>query len=234
LLPEVTVPDLPADAVDSPDFLVRLSYEYFNKINLTDEDRERNRLYRHQILRNDLYRQSNNLAEYYQNLEMQVKIVVNNQIYISRVAQLTQRTNQFNLTSRRYTVADVTILMNNPQHKIYTLELNDKFGSQGIVGVIITYQKDASTCKIDTFLLSCRVIGRTVEDTFLSFVLNRIKETSTKLVEAQYIPTAKNSLVKDFYGNFGFEKIRETESESLWHWQFAGQEIKESPWIMVF
>jgi FkbH-like protein len=132
-----------------------------------------------------------------------------NDLTLARAAQMTQKTNQFNLTTRRYTDADLRNKL-SAGSRIFTLSVRDKFGDSGITGLCII-DFAGETAYLDSFLLSCRILGKHIEDAFLNFVLNQLKQQGVKTVQAQYIPTAKNMQVKDFYTNNGFQTIVQDE-----------------------
>jgi FkbH-like protein len=125
---------------------------------------------------------------------------------IKRVAQLTQRTNQFNLTTRRYTEADIAAMAQNPNWRIYVLGLKDKFGDNGTVG-LAQVEIQPKQWRVDTFLMSCRVIGRQVEDALVDRICRDAAKAGCISVSAEYIPTAKNNLVAGFWDKSSFKKL---------------------------
>ncbi len=127
-------------------------------------------------------------------------------VSIARVAQLTQKTNQFNLTTHRYSERDINNFVCSNDHLVYCLRLSDRFGESGNVGVIIVEKKKYSWI-IDTFLLSCRVIGRGVEKLFLAYLMQEAKKCNVKDIIGMYIPTKKNELVANFYKDQNFKEI---------------------------
>jgi len=160
-------------------------------------------------------------------------ITINDELMIPRQAQLTQRTNQFNLTTRRYNEKDIERFIKDDKYIVYNLELIDKFGSNGIVGLIIVSLDDKQAF-IDTFLMSCRIIGRRVEDAFMGFVLRDLKKKGIKKVFGEYIPTKKNKLVSDVYEKLGFELIETKEDGSKLYKIEVDENIKPMPeWVKV-
>jgi len=119
---------------------------------------------------------------------------------------LTQRTNQFNLTTRRYTEADIAAMAQNPAWRIYVLGLKDKFGDNGTVGLALA-KIQPKQWRVDTFLMSCRVIGRQVEDALVDRICRDASEAGCVSISAEYIPTPKNNLVADFWDKSGFNKL---------------------------
>lgn len=162
---------------------------------LTDEDLRKSDLYKEEASRNTLHEQLGSREAFIASLEIEIFPYRNNPSHIGRAAQLIGKTNQFNLTTKRYSEHDVSLMMG--KHDVYTFEVRDKFGSMGIVGVLIVIDRH-----IDTFLMSCRVLGRGIEESILSFVASRYET-----LRAAYSPTSKNTLVASFYENNGFERI---------------------------
>ena len=134
---------------------------------------------------------------------------------IKRVAQLTQRTNQFNLTTRRYSETDIQAMLQSRNWRIYVLGLKDRFGDNGTVGLAIVEAK-AKDWQIDTFLMSCRVIGRQVEDALVDHTCSEAARAGVKQITAEYIKTPKNDLAKEFWLKMGFEKVEENAAASSW------------------
>ncbi|MBN1765540.1 MAG: HAD family hydrolase [Sedimentisphaerales bacterium] len=176
----------------------------FARAYLTEEDRQRGQIYAAQRQRTELQESVSSLEEFLTSLEMVVSIRLAKDSDIKRAAQLTQRTNQFNLTTRRYTETDISSMLTDDGWRIYVLSLKDKFGDNGTVGLAIIECKE-DTWRIDTFLMSCRVIGRQVEDAFVNYILSEAKNCGVRQVKSEYIPTKKNKLVADFWERMNFE-----------------------------
>jgi FkbH-like protein len=133
---------------------------------------------------------------------MVISIRLAEQKDIKRISQLTNRTNQFNLTTRRYSETDIAAMMKDKSKRVYTLSLKDKFGDNGMVGVAIV-NCAGDKWDIDTFLMSCRIIGRQAEDALFDRILRDAAKQQVSKVEAEYIPTAKNKLVAEFWDRLG-------------------------------
>jgi FkbH-like protein len=204
-LPEVTVPDFPTQPYMLPVFFKKTVEQYFSVYALTDEDKSKTEQYKANVQRLQAQRSFTNMEEYLQWLEIELTVADVNDLTLARAAQMTQKTNQFNLTTRRYTDADLRGKLATGS-RIYTLSVRDKFGDSGITGLCIIDFVD-ETAYLDSFLLSCRILGKRIEEAFLNFVLNLLKQQGVKTVQTQYIPTAKNMQVKDFYDKQGFHKI---------------------------
>ena len=202
-VPDVEVIRLDGDSASYADIIKNIRSLDF--VRLTTTDRIRAVEYGAQRQRADLKARFTDIESYLQNLNMSVKIDFVNQFTISRAAQMTQKTNQFNLTTRRYTVEQLQQLLDK-DFLIFTLESADRFGDNGIVGLIVlnTHSANADIWEIDTFLLSCRVIGREIERAFLSLVIEYARDRHVNKLIGQYIPSQKNKLVSDLYKKCGF------------------------------
>jgi FkbH-like protein len=201
-LPMVEVPDFPAKPYLLVHFFMQLVNDYFRTYELTNEDKHKTEQYKANAQRNELKQQFSDLNAYIRSLEIEIDVIKANEFNIQRIAQMTQKTNQFNLTTHRYTEADINHFLNNGS-LVYCLSVRDKFGDNGITGAIII-DLDKQVANIDTLLLSCRILGKNIEFAFVKYVLNLLQKRNTTIVKARYIPTAKNMLVSDFYDKLGF------------------------------
>ena len=232
-LPQVAVPEFPKDPAELCRWFIDLSFKYFNSITITGEDRARTEIYQADSRRKELEKSSVTLEDFYSSLDMNAIIRVNSRDSSKRIAQLTQRTNQFNLTTRRYTENEILDFMKNNDRMILSLELNDRFGANGIVGVLIA-KIEVDSSYIDTFLMSCRVIGRMVEGSFISYMAEISRAKGIVNVIGEYIPTKKNSLVKDLYKRFGFELSESREDGStVWRFDLSKGNLAGNKWIKV-
>ncbi len=143
---------------------------------------------------------------------MEVTIEPATSFSVPRIAQLTQKTNQMNLTTRRYAEANIQSFINDLNSRIFSVSAKDRFGDYGIIGVIIL-KLQGKECLIDTFLLSCRVISRNIENVMIAFITESIKRIGSSILIGEYIPTARNKPAADMYENFKFEKTGETFSQ---------------------
>jgi FkbH-like protein len=205
VLPEVEVLHLPRDsAVEHRDRLAAAGW--FDTLTLSEEDRLRASSYKAETARTKLRGDSPDLETYFRSLEMVVQIRPADRLSIPRLAQLTQKTNQFNMTTRRYSDEQITRLAAGGSSDVLGLRLSDRFGDAGLVGVGILRYEGADAI-IDTFLLSCRVLGRGVEDAFLVQCLRRAKARGARTAVAEFIKTAKNQIAADFYPTRGFRPV---------------------------
>ncbi len=189
---------------------------FFDSLTFSAEDQRRNEMYGDNRQRKQIEATSGSLQEFLAKLELEVDIGRPSELEIPRVAQLTQKTNQFNLTTRRYTEADIRAFLSNPGADVFALRLKDKVADMGLVGVaIVTYAQ--AVAEIDSFLLSCRVIGRGVEDALLSTIVNHgAQKKGARKVVGRYVPTAKNAQVKDFFPGHQFQPVETATETKVW------------------
>ncbi len=209
-LPQVEVPDLPEDSSLYTSFLKDL--DFFNFHILTDDDFKRNESYRLNIERKKSESSFSNIEDYLRSLQMKIEIKEIDDFTFPRIVQLIQKTNQFNTTTKRYTDSDIGKMRNSEKWKIYSFSVSDKFGDNGIVGVfIIEIVKEKSEIIIDSFIMSCRVIGRDIEKAILFFIVDLAKKVGAETICAEIIPTSKNEPCRIVYKNFGFYQIEENK-----------------------
>ena len=151
---------------------------------------------------------------------------------LARVAQLTQKTNQFNLTTRRYTELQVAEMAKLPHWHIFSIKVRDRFGDHGVVGVAITHD-EGEQCEVDTFLLSCRVIGRTVETALLVHLAESAAQRGCKHLVGWFLPTKKNAPARDFYQQHGFERREANGIGSLWSLDLKRSALRCPDWIKL-
>jgi len=209
LLPEVEAVQLPKDPSSYRDLLN--SSGLFDTLTFSEEDWMRNEMYRAEISRREAELQVTTLDDYYKYLEMVVTIKNADEFSIPRISQLTQKTNQFNLTTKRYAESEIKKLAESKDTDVRYLHLKDRFGDSGIVGVVIL-KEQGKEAFIDTFLLSCRVIGRGIEEAFLKDCVNIAKKRGCESIIGIYIPTKKNGQVEDFYKNHSFSHIEKNSN----------------------
>lgn len=204
-IPQIKTIDLPDDPSLYASTLMQIND--FNTLVMTNEDRKRGEMYREEHKRTELKRSSSNLEDFLKQLEIRVTMKKANNFTIPRIAQLTLKTNQFNLTTRRYQEEDVETLAQDHTKLIGCAQTQDKFGDNGITGVYIVNKNHVDKeWFIDTFLLSCRVMGRGIEDAMMGYILSKAKEEGVIKVKAEFIPTKKNKPCEQLLPNFGFKK----------------------------
>ncbi len=203
VLPMVEVPEFPTQPYELPVFFKEIVEKYFRIYSLTSEDIRKTEQYKANAQRAMAQRSFVDYDAFLESLDIQITIETANEFNVPRIAQMTQKTNQFNLTTKRYTETDIYSFI-KAGWKIWCISVADKYGDNGITGCIML---DGNA--IDTLLLSCRILGKGIEKAFLKEILKLIKEEGTTIVKAFYIPTAKNIQVKDFYDRCGFQCVTE-------------------------
>lgn len=205
MLPEVLTVDLPED----PERYIRAlsGLSVFERLSLTTEDRQRGRMYAADSSRKTLRKTAMSREDFIRSLEMELTIKEADDFSIPRVAQLTQRTNQFNLTTKRYSEADIRRFGELPGCRVYTLNVRDKFGDTGLVGVAITVSEEPGVKAFDTFLMSCRVLGREAEHIFLRKIMGDLAREGTEKFIGYFAPTQKNKPAENFYPDNAFKPI---------------------------
>jgi FkbH-like protein len=203
-IPEVDVIDVPADPAD---YVRALSaYPGFDSLHVTAEDQSRTEMYHTELERTRRQKKATNREEFFESLEMKAFIQKVRFESLDRVHQLINKTNQFNLTTKRYTQSQLQELSSSERFDLFAVRLQDTFGESGTVGVIII-EKLSNQWRLDSFLLSCRVIGRTLEFALIRWLTERAKENGITNVQAEFVPTKKNDVSKDFLSNAGFRKL---------------------------
>jgi FkbH-like protein len=204
-IPQIMTVSLPNDPSLYASTLMRIND--FNTLAVTSEDMKRGQMYKQEQKRIELKNSASNVEDFLKQLEIKVTMKKANNFTIPRIAQLTLKTNQFNLTTRRYQEEDVQTFASDQNKLIGCAQTKDKFGDNGITGVYIVNKNLAEKeWFIDTFLLSCRVMGRGIEDVMLGYILNKAKEEGIIKVKAEFIPTKKNKPCEQLLPDFGFQK----------------------------
>lgn len=218
-LPQVTVVQVPSDPLDLPyclDGVARLQIT-----SRTGEDQARTRMYAQERQRRQTADTFRNHEEYLASLEMVMRVGFDDERHVARIAQLTQKTNQFNLTTRRYSEAQVSAFMRDPDWLVAHFSLADVFGDSGLVGVALVRGVTGKTAEVDTFLMSCRVIGRRAEQAFARHVLQRLADAGVERVVARYEPTPKNDMVRSFWASVDFTRAGEDGDAAVYEWDLG-------------
>ncbi len=212
-LKEVTVLQVPSNRFEYP-ALIRESLNLFYSISETEEDLSRIEMYKNQMQREKERKSFNTIDSYLASLELSIKIHLDNINIVPRIAQMTQKTNQFNLTTKRYTETEIENFIKSDEFRVLAFEVSDKYGDSGITAIAILKINHASKkVIIDTFLMSCRVIGRNLELTIMDIIVDYISKIGLMLVEAFYSKSSKNEQVSEFYSKIGFTIIDNNENE---------------------
>jgi FkbH-like protein len=224
-LPEVIVPELPEDPADYLRVLAELNL--FETTSYSDEDHRRAALYRENAERAVAQSAFTDISDYLRSLDMQVTMRRFDPFHLPRVAQLLQRSNQFNLTTRRHSLPECEAMMEREDCLPFYVKLADKFGDNGLISVVILTVR-GTELEIDSWLMSCRVLGRGVEQYVMNEVVALARDRGCERVTGRYIPTAKNGMVKEFYAQFGFERVAGDDGgETLWRLAVSSYDSRE-------
>lgn len=204
-IPGITVPELPEDPGDYLEYLYSLNL--FETANYSNADKDRTKQYQVEAKRVSLSRTFTNEADFLKSLNMISTVSGFTKFNTPRVAQLSQRSNQFNLRTIRYTEADITAMADNPDVIDLSFTLEDKFGDNGLIAVIIMKKWDEESLFVDTWFMSCRVLKRGMENFTLNTMVERAKVAGYKKIIGEYLPTPKNKMVENHYSSLGFSKI---------------------------
>jgi FkbH-like protein len=225
-LPSVAVPEMSEDPALYVDTIADAGY--FEGLTLTAEDRERSEQYQANAERERLRETVTDMASYLGGLEMQLVWAPFDSVGLGRISQLINKSNQFNLTTRRYTQDEVAETMTDPSCLHLQLRLLDRFGDNGMIAVIIGRVAENGILELDTWLMSCRVLGRQVEEATLNLIVERAKEMGMRRLTGFYLPSAKNGMVKEHYGKLGFTLI-DTAEDGGTVWSLELDEYQPKP-----
>lgn len=227
-LPEVTVIELPSDPMGYAKAIRECPM--FERLSSSEEDRKRGAYYVEQRQRKELEKNVTSVEDYYYSLNQRVELAPVSNATLSRVADLLKKTNQFNLTTRRHSEPEVVKFAADPDWDVYLTRVSDRFGDNGIVGVCITH-RSGEICEIDTLLLSCRVIGRTVETAILHHLAEQNRARGVKQLQGWFLPTAKNKPAETFYPSHKFSEKTKTDAGTLWAMDLRETSVECPPWI---
>ncbi len=221
---EIVVAQLPgvrAPYLDAPQNYIQTIDRsgFFEVTNLSADDLGRNKMYKDNAERARLEASFTDYRDYLLSLQMKGVIEPFKELYMSRIAQLTNKSNQFNLTTKRYTQAEIEAIAENPQYITLSGRLSDKFGDNGLVSVVIG-RKDGACCHVELWLMSCRVLKRNMEYAMMDALVQACKKNGIDKIIGYYYPTAKNGMVRDFYLDQGFALVREDENGNR-EWEYT-------------
>jgi len=220
-LPMVAVPEVP-EAVER--YIACLGDAgYFESVAFTADDRQRTEQYAANSRRRQLEASATDMRAFLHDLGMRLTVLPFRPVDIPRIAQLINKTNQFNVTTRRYTEADVTGMMTDPSTVTFSARLDDCFGSNGIVSIVIgrlVSRDGVRVLDLDTWLMSCRVLGRSVEDAMLAIVADTARQAGAERLIGHYRPTPKNAMVRDLFSRLGFQALGEPREDGEAVWEF--------------
>lgn len=212
---------------DKPEDFVRAidKMGYFEQTVVSSDDSSREKMYKENAQRAKAELSFTDYNDYLKSLEMKAEIATFIPVYFSRLAQLSNKSNQFNLTTRRYTQAEIEEIAGDETYITLYGKLEDKFGDNGVVSIVISHQ-DGDAVDIDLWLMSCRVLKRNMEYAMMDKLIEECKKRGVKKLIGHYYPTAKNSMVKDFYGAMGFDLVEEDETGNR-KWELMTDQYEE-------
>ncbi len=219
LAPEVVVPELPVDPADYIQAIAQ--HRYFQITSLGREDLQRAEYYRTNAHREELLSGSENVEDFLKSLAMVARIAPVDDVSLERTAQLINKSNQFNLTTRRRTAAEVMALAVDPEWFTCTVSLRDRFGDNGLISVLLA-KREADSLVIDTWLMSCRVLKRGVERLLHNYLCRWARRHGLHRIRGEYLATVKNGLVKDHYAGLGFSRVDDSPGRTVWEFVIAG------------
>tara|TARA_Y100001949_G_scaffold98001_1_gene82573 strand:- start:925 stop:2700 length:1776 start_codon:yes stop_codon:yes gene_type:complete len=219
-LPEVLVVELPNDSSQFAQIITKM--KEFDVLKITEEDVKRNEMYLVQKKRTELKNKIVDFDEFLKQMNIEVNIKKADSFTIPRISQLTLKTNQFNLTTKRYQQEEISSFSSDKDRIVECVQVSDKFGDNGITGVYIIEKKDSKEWIIDTFLLSCRIMGRKVEEAMLYQIIEKAKNLGIKKIKGKFIPTKKNKPAENFYSDCGFKKEGD-------YWVFNTDQVMKKP-----
>ncbi len=223
-VPGITVPELPEDPSLYLEYLYSLNL--FETASYSSGDKDRTKQYQIEAKRVAQQKSFTNEKEFLESLNMECEVSSFNKFNTPRVAQLSQRSNQFNLRTIRYTEEEIKAIENNPKMKGFAFSLKDKFGDNGLIAVVILQVRDQYTLFIDTWFMSCRVLKRGMENFTLNTIVEWASENGYKKIIGEYLPTLKNQMVSDHYSKLGFSRLEDKET-SQWEMQIENYQHKE-------
>jgi len=234
-LPEVIVPEIGADASRYLSILQR--HHAFDALTLSDEDRLRAADYAANAQRAELQSHAGTMEEFLATLQMVATVSPVDAVNLGRAAQLINKSNQFNLTTRRYTEVQLQALADDPSCVVKTFRLRDRFADNGLIGVMIGRDLgDGATLELDTWLMSCRVLGRRMEEFMVGAMMVAARERGLLRILGRYLPTAKNGLVRELYPRLGFVPAPEAATlpgETVWVYSLTDRPVLGNDFIRV-
>jgi FkbH-like protein len=219
-LPEVAVPEFPADTCELTSFVEKVYKECFFTLESTEEDRKRTEAYLANAKRAAERSAAPSIEEFLAGLRTKIFLTRARDEDLSRAAQLTQKTNQFNLTTRRYTEQELRALQTTPGTAVFVASVADKYGDNGKVLVSILRRQALDTAELDTFLMSCRVLGRFVEDQILNHLVNELRFDGFSRLRIQFIPTRKNAPARAFLERLHGGRLVSDDENGPQTWEF--------------
>lgn len=209
-LPEVAVIDFPRDAAKLPEVVLKAYEDYFRSWRITGEDMARTRQYREESARRQAMQKvladNFSMDDYIRSLDIKIKMAALNEGNLERVVQLLNKTNQFNTNTLRMSLSEMKLYAAKESNRVYTASVSDRYGDSGLVSVLLA-RIEGNICEIENFIMSCRVMGRQIENAVVRAVENLMASEGVTGMRASYIPSAKNSPVKDLWERLGYRPV---------------------------
>jgi FkbH-like protein len=231
-LPEIEAFQVPSNLSDYPSIIREIEPLFF-ALSHTQEDKTKTVMYLQEEQRKSLEKSFESIEDYLKSLGLSLRVIWNDSISVPRAAQMTQKTNQFNLTTKRYTESDIERMLKDPEVEIAMFSVADSYGEYGITGMAIIVRK-SEIAEIDTLLMSCRVIGRNIELAFFDELVKYLtRKLAVKTLVGKYIKTAKNAQVDSFYEKLGFAAASRDEHISNFSIQVDNYKFNNLNYIKV-
>lgn len=228
-LPMVAVPEMPQDPARFVEMLDEQAY--FETFSFTPEDQNRSDMYQLNMQRNEFQSQFNDLSQFLTDLKMEAHVGQFDEFHLPRIAQLINKSNQFHLTTTRYTEDEIKIMMADKETICHYFKLRDKFGDNGLIAVIILKNELDSSLLVDTWAMSCRVLSRGMEEFIHDEMVNLARQNGVQRIMGRYIPTPKNKLVSSLYKRLGYTLINKEECLTTWQLTIVDQETTQNKFI---
>ncbi len=213
MLPEVEVPDFPDKPEELAPAMVSLYKTFFEKPAVTGEDREKTAQYAANAARVQLEQKAGSFEDYLEQMEIVIRSA-DPKGNLERLTQLVNKTNQFNLTTKRYTLGQLAEIVNSDIKRVYLYQVSDRFGDNGIVAAVIVNLEPGQEPVVEEFVMSCRVMGKRIEDAVIEAVERDLCALGAKALRGVYLPTAKNQPVAELYDRLGYERIGDAKDET--------------------
>ncbi|MED1204711.1 HAD-IIIC family phosphatase [Heyndrickxia acidicola] len=206
----ITVPEFPPDVSKLTSFANDLFKRYFSKLRVTTDDLAKAKNYADNFNRKENQKKFSDFDDFLKSLKIKVDLVENNKEFVSRIHQLINKTNQFNLTTQRYTLAEVNRMLEDETYLFYLFNVSDCFGDNGQTALVLFNKESFS---IELFIMSCRIMGRKIENYIINFVEEDLIDKGFKAILSKYVFTPKSKPVMDFFDGLGYECFSETDTE---------------------
>lgn len=229
-LPQVRAILLPNEPALYPDIVEQL--DCFEQYAVSEEDRARGQLYRAEAGRRELQAASVDMPSFYRRLEMKVEIFIDHVPHVGRAAQMTNRTNQFNMHTIRCSEDDIRSFMADADHRVYTLALADRFGDNGVVGLAVVHCGRVEW-RLQLLLMSCRILGRTVEHAFIAWIAAQALAAGAVRLTAEFVPTTKNQPFAGFFPERGLRPVGTEGGVELFAWDLAAADLAIPDWLAL-